>query len=93
MRTFEVSLQDGSLVITNKSNTKVTIRLVILHYKVVVLTVDEQRTTRTISEERKVQKELKPGEKIELNNILSELKIVSIIYSIDDKTFRDDIEL
>ncbi|MBP1357291.1 MAG: hypothetical protein JZD40_02215 [Sulfolobus sp.] len=93
MRTFEVSLQDGSLVITNKSNTKVTLRLVILHYQVVVLTVDEQRTTRTISEERKVQKELKPGEKIELNNILSELKIVSIIYSIDDKTFRDDIEL
>ena len=93
MRQIDVSLQDGSLVLTNKSNKKVLIRMIILHYQVTVITVEEQRTARSISEERRIEKELNPNEKIEIQNVLPQIKMVSVIYTIDDRTFRDDIEI
>ena len=93
MRQIDVSLQDGSLVLTNKSNKKVLIRMVILHYQVTVITVEEQRTTRSISEEREIEKELKPNEKIQIQNVLPEIKMVSVIYTVDDRTLRDDFEI
>jgi len=93
MRQIDVSLQDGSLVLTNKSNKKVLIRMIVLHYQVTVITVEEQRTTRSISEERKIEKELKPNEKIQIQNVLPEIKMVSVIYTVDDRTLRDDFEI
>jgi len=93
MRQVDVSFHDGSLVITNKSNKKMLIKSVILHYQVTVITLEEQRTTRSISEERRIEKELLPNEKIEIKNVLPEIKMVSVIYTIDEKTLRDDIEI
>ena len=93
MRQVDVSLHDGSLVITNKSNKKMLVRSVILHYQVTVITVEEQRTARSISDERRIEKELLPNEKIEIKNVLPEIKMVSVIYTVDDRTFRDDIEI
>lgn len=67
--------------------------MIILHYQVTVITVEEQRTTRSISEERKIEKELKPNEKIQIQNVLPEIKMVSVIYTVDDTTLRDDFEI
>lgn len=93
LRQIDVILQDGSLVLTNKSNKKVLIRNVVLHYRITAITVEGQRTARSISEERKIEKELKPNEKIQIQNILPEIKMVSVIYTVDDRTVRDDIEI
>lgn len=92
MRVFDAYLQDGRIVLINKSNKKVLLRLVSLHYEVTAISFEEERTTKTISEEKRIEKELNPSEKIEIKTELPYLKSVSIIYTIDDRTFRDDIE-
>ena len=93
MRQIDVNLQGGSLVLTNKSSKKILVRTVILHYQVTAITVEGQRTARSISEERRIEKELKPNEKIQIQNVLPEIKMVSVIYTVDEKTVRDDIEI
>lgn len=90
---FSVSLQDNTVVLTNKSNKKVLLRLVILHYQVTVITIDEERGSKTVSEEVKIEKEMKPNDKIELKPTIQNLKSVSVIFTVDDRTLREDIEI
>ncbi|BFH74296.1 hypothetical protein SJAV_22400 [Sulfurisphaera javensis] len=92
MRVFDATLQDGTVVLTNKSNKKVLLRLVTLHYEVTVLTIEDQRSIKTINEDKIIEKEIKSGEKIKVKSELKNLKSISIVYTIDDRTFREDIE-
>ncbi|BAB66279.1 hypothetical protein STK_12380 [Sulfurisphaera tokodaii str. 7] len=92
MRIFDANIENGKLVLINKSNKKVLLRLVTLHYQVTAITLEEQRIAKTISEDKNIEKEIPPNGKIEVETQLPYLKSISIVYKIDDKTFRDDIE-
>ncbi len=87
MNPFTVKLSGKSLKITNNLNSPVKILEIILKYRITVNMIDDKLGLKTITENIKMDKELKSKEFFEIQVKFEDISEVSIVYK-DDITFR-----
>ncbi|MDT7861155.1 MAG: hypothetical protein RRA45_02900 [Saccharolobus sp.] len=92
MDPFIVKLEGKSLKITNNLDHTVKITEVIIKYKVSVNLIDDRIGLKTITENVKIDKELKRKETLQIETKLEDINEISIIYK-DDTFRRIDISL
>lgn len=92
MDPFIVKLEGKSLKITNNLDHTVKIMEVIIKYKVSVNLIDDRIGLKTITENVKIDKELKRKETLQIETKLEDINEISIIYK-DDTFRRIDISL
>ncbi|BDB97756.1 hypothetical protein SACC_07730 [Saccharolobus caldissimus] len=92
MDPFIVKLEGKTLKITNNLDHSVKITEIIIKYKVSVNLIDDRIGLKTITENVKIDKELKRKETLQIETKLEDINEISIIYK-DDTFRRIDISL
>ncbi|MBW9140336.1 MAG: hypothetical protein K1T65_01245 [Candidatus Aramenus sp.] len=92
-RKFTAKLLGGKLILENVSGKNLFVREVLVKYKVTVVTPQGDVGVRTVTDEVKVEGELKKDGKIELPLTTSDVVEVSVIFKDGDITLREDISL
>lgn len=92
MDPFIVKLEGKTLKITNNLDNAVKIIEIIIKYKVSVNLIDDRIGLKTITENVKIDKELKRKETLQIETKLEDINEISIIYK-DDTFRRIDISL
>jgi hypothetical protein len=93
MKNFNVKVTGNKALIVNISDKIVHIKKIYLVYETTVTTIEEKLGIQNVTEEKDISKDLVPNSSLEIQLVIPNLKKVIIVYTLGEKTFRDDIEI
>ncbi len=91
---LQARIEGDKLIISNISNEKILLKSILIKYYITAENpVEEKQFRRTVSEEKKIDAWLDPGNNVQIPLTIPEVKEVSVIFSTGLTTLRQDIEL